>query len=439
MHRLYGVLLVMLLAVGGCTAVLDTQNYAPEDQARGQGCIGSASSYSLPKGIIELQVVESEGVRQRYDVLAKSIKWVTDPAYGPYCLDYLGSAFAEDALGIQKHDASEALTRIANRSVDKSKDITISLLEAAGDAAAAAAAGGRSVDLDSKISIDGKTVVYANFELDPFDYNQMRMINDSLKKIGYCVFIDARENVFAPAWSNDLCSETGYPSAAPHFDLKDPLGEQALPDPVAFTKRGILYRPAIGYTLVVMKRDDPTSRDYSRFPWYQQRAVDVQLPNGAPLFLLEIKRSFFVERVTDVTFDHGVPNDITIAKKSELNAVADVIVRAVQIAVQVPMRALTIRLNQAQNEQKLIAANSQLIKAIDEYERAKQTIITPRTAVVDSDEAASPILVREAGANRNAFQVDGRSAAVANCMLDQRFANDPDGLELCKRIVAEGQ
>ncbi|TIX86171.1 MAG: hypothetical protein E5V21_01900 [Mesorhizobium sp.] len=191
MHRLYGVLLVMLLAVGGCTAVLDTQNYAPEDQARGQGCIGSASSYSLPKGIIELQVVESEGVRQRYDVLAKSIKWVTDPAYGPYCLDYLGSAFAEDALGIQKHDASEALTRIANRSVDKSKDITISLLEAAGDAAAAAAAGGRSVDLDSKISIDGKTVVYANFELDPFDYNQMRMINDSLKKIGYCVFIDA--------------------------------------------------------------------------------------------------------------------------------------------------------------------------------------------------------------------------------------------------------
>ncbi|TIX86172.1 MAG: hypothetical protein E5V21_01905 [Mesorhizobium sp.] len=188
-----------------------------------------------------------------------------------------------------------------------------------------------------------------------------------------------------------------------------------------------------------MKRDDPTSRDYSRFPWYQQRAVDVQLPNGAPLFLLEIKRSFFVERVTDVTFDHGVPNDITIAKKSELNAVADVIVRAVQIAVQVPMRALTIRLNQAQNEQKLIAANSQLIKAIDEYERAKQTIITPRTAVVDSDEAASPILVREAGANRNAFQVDGRSAAVANCMLDQRFANDPDGLELCKRIVAEGQ
>ncbi|RUX34644.1 hypothetical protein EOA23_00935 [Mesorhizobium sp. M2A.F.Ca.ET.042.01.1.1] len=439
MHRLYGVVLVALLAISGCTAVLETQNYVPSPETLHQGCMSSANSYSLPKGIIELQVVESDGATQRYDVVAKSIKWVTDPAYGPYCLDYLGSAFAEDALGIQKDNASEALVRIANHSVDKSKDIAISLMEAAGDAAAAAAAGGRSVDLDSKISADGKTAVYANFELDPFDYKQMRMINASLRKIGYCVFIDARENVFAPSWSNDLCSETGYPSAAPNFDLKDPLGAQALPDQIAFSKRGILYRPAIGYTLVIMRRDDPTSHDYARFPWYQQRAIDLQLPNGAPLFLLEIKRSFFVERITDVTFDHGVPSDITIAKKSEFNAVADVVVRAVQIAVQVPMRALTIRLNQAQNEQKLIAANSQLVRAIDEYQRAKQTVITPRTAVMASDEAPSAVLATQAGGNRNALQVDGRSAALANCMLDQRFANDPDGLELCKRIVAEGQ
>lgn len=432
--------LAAALAAGGCTAMLDTQAYTQEETPNGQGCIGSASAYSLPKGVIELQVVEREGEQQSFDIVPVKVKFVTDPDYGPFCLDYLGSAFAEDALGIEKDAASEALTRIANRSVDKSKDIAISLLEAAGDAAAAAAGGGRSVDLDSKISPDAKTAVYANFELDPFDYSQMKMINASLKKIGYCVFIDARDNVFAPSWSNDMCTETGYPGAEPHFDLKDPLGAQGRPDPVKFTKRGILYRPTIAYTLVIMKREDPTSRDYRRFPWYQQRSVDLQLPNGAPLFLLEIKRSLFVDRVTDVTFDKGVPIDITIAKKSELNAVADVVVRAVQIAVSVPMRALTIRLNQAQNEQKLIAANSQLIKAIDGYERAQQTIITPRTAVVASAEAPAETAARVVTTRSEpTLAVSGRSAAIANCMLDQRFATDPDGPAICQKIVAENQ
>jgi len=439
MEKLYGVLLLMLLATGGCTAVLDTQAYAPDGSPGGQGCIGSGSSYALPKGIVEFQVIEYEGEQRRFDLLPGGVKWVTDEAYGPYCLDYLGSAFAEDALAIQKDTASEALTRIANRSIDRSKDIAISLLEAAGNAAAAAAAGGRSVDLNAKISTDGKTAVYANHQMDPFDYQQMRMINADLKKIGYCVFIDARENVFVPSWSNSLCSETGYPDVDRHWDLKNAYGEPTKLDETTLTKRGILYRPAIGYTLVVMKRDDPTSRDYRRFPWYQQQAVDLQLPNGAPLFLLEIKRSLFVERVTEVTFDRGVPVDINIAKKSELNAVADVVVRAVQIVVQVPIRALTIRLNQAQNEQKLIAANSQLIKAIDEFERTQQTIITPRTAVLASNGPTSQVVISETNIGQNTLQVDPRSAAVAECMLDQRFASDPDGLALCERLATEGQ
>lgn len=437
--------LFALTALAACSAVLDTKPYsgdgtaayAPEDASLAQSCVASASAYSLPKAVVVFDAEESDGSPRAFSLTDPALKWVTDGAYGPFCLNYLGSPFAEDALGIEHAPGNESLARVANRALDRSKDVAISLLEAAGDAAAAQAGGGRSVDIDSKIANGSNKPIYAHFEFDPFDRSAMEMNNTALKKIGYCVFIDAKQSAFAPSWTNDVCSETGYPPAAPRFDLKDPAGAAAMPDPIKFVGRGILYRPPVAYTLVIMKRDDPTSRDFKRFPWYLQKSLDLQLPNGAPIFLLEIKRSMFVERVSDIRFENGVPYDITVAKKSELNAVSDVVVRAVQVVVQVPLRALTIRLNAAQNEQKLIAANSQLLKAINDYQVTRQTIITPGTAKIagaDDDRPRSVIVADPTG-----LPISPRSTAVADCMRDQRFGNDPDGPAICQQIVDQGQ
>ncbi len=377
--RTLGTIAVVLAAAlaGGCQ-MLDSRWLDTDPTAAGTTCHSNAGTYHLPRRLITITVMgtDKDGFALNVDANGDTTAPYVADRSETYCLDFLLSYLSADRVGIQRTEDG-LLQRVYTQADDKTKDIAQQLIQGAADLVASNQAGipGRSFATRPRFAGDGNTVV-ATFQFDPFVEREAREVNTALIEYGYCVYLDSQRDAFAPPWSQNICRDAvlgrkktprnpavyAGPSVVYKADPAYPRSGLVIldprPVPPEVQQTGILYRPELTHTLVVLRKPDPGSR-FSE--WRSVASDKIVMPNAAPAFILEVKRAIFVKAETDVQFASGLIKNVTVNKPSELLAASNLVVAAVQIVTNIPKRALTIFNNRADNTIALINTNAQLI------------------------------------------------------------------------------
>lgn len=332
----------LLTTLSSCTSMLETTIV---DTAESTACLSGAGAYFLPKKVltVEIKGKDEKGGKLRGYGIDITDDWKSIPdREQAYCLDYLGSITSRDEVGIIRTDEG-LLRRVYTRAEDRSVAIAKTLIDTAFLLGAAA---GRQA-----LGASGQTFA-GPFTFDPFDPYEAARINAALRPYGYCVFVSEFSfpyGVLPASWCEQPRVLSIHVSKAP--PLADPL------PPVNISSRGVLYRPNITRTLTVMRKADPYGRD----PWLLTMTKQVEVPNRAPVFSAEVTRSLFVDRVTDLEFNDGILTNVSVKKPSELAAFVEIPLAVVSAAVALPGTIVKLKINDANNQERLIRAQTELI------------------------------------------------------------------------------
>lgn len=411
--------LVFLLA--GCNVYRSTSLDAYTQTTNPRFCKTTAGAYALPKGELVMRIERkavgaggayhfelAEGASAQDGTLIA----FTGDANHRYCLDFLANGFYADAIGVTRDDA-QLLERVYSNAEDKAKGVIEAVVEGAGTAIAAAG-GGRSFGAEANGSQD---VVQLRF--DPFDDDLITQINDAIRYTGHCIYIEPDGDPHVPFWMRNQCaSRKVYRPAHGKDDPDDVLDTSAF---VAGAGRfGIFYKPVLSHTLVILKKDDPTSNQ----PWRVWKRKVIELPNRAPPFMIEVRRGLFTDRKTDIAFQSGMLQSVTVDKKSELNAVADVLVRIAQVAVQIPAKALIISTNEAKNREALIKTNQTLIQTLNALKTAQDDYAARVAGLTQEQREALDGAGRSSGFSARSFEICIQSVALASLEEAERVCRD---------------
>ena len=286
-----------------------------------------------------------------------------------YCLRYASNAFSTEQIGVEIGKEG-LLKKVYSDSQDATKDITLKVVEAATNLVATQRAESDSYTTQgivkrSEDSTDQMRHV-ATYTVDPFDEVAMEAINQALWSFGYCVHLDDTDDIYVPAWSVAQCR-----IAASESVRSDTVSGPVTPTPPVASQGahwGILYRPNLTHRLMVRHRKDP--REITS--WELDQVHILEIPNAAPVFSVDVRRAFFADRQTTLTFDHGVLADVTISKGSELNALADIPLQVAQFIVSIPAQVLQLRINRTSNSQEVIKANQQLLNTYSQITEKRE-------------------------------------------------------------------
>ncbi len=437
-------LLAIALLTGCSSNMLDSQRLPTGLEEIGATCHSNAGAYHLPRRLVMVQVRTGAAAGYAIQVNQGDPKYVAD-RNETYCLDFLLSPTSIDRVGVQR-DTMGLLQRVYTQAEDKSKEIVQTSVQAIADLVSSQQADSlRSAYADQ--IVDAGTAVIASFEFDPFVEREAREVNIALAEFGYCLFLDPTNDPFVPAWSLQICKELAD-QKTPRQARKPPSRNQAPvwkaepylrsglrifdPKPVSkeWQSRGILYRPDLSHSLVVLRQKDPGSR---QSPWMPAASERVNMPNAAPAFVLEVKRATFVTAKTDVVFTNGMIKSISVDKPSELLAVSHLAVAVAQTIVQIPQRTFDIFSNRAQNTEALIRANAELIDALRQYgtdvdaaAAVRQDLIVPRSSVLRADTRVPNTIANTA------------SARLFECLRNPAVQRHKDPAQFCRNQTIQG-
>jgi hypothetical protein len=424
-------------ALGGCQ-MLDSTHLEADPAFAGASCRSNAGTYHLPRRL--LTITMSGNQKDGYGIkVDQDAVYVADRSE-TYCLDFLLSATSADRIGVQR-DENGLLQRIFTQADDKTPAVAAQVIQAAADLVASNRASLQRSSQQFK-DADNQIIAVASYQFDPFVEREAREVNEALATFGFCVYLDPHNDPFVPSWSEDICRGRAEPrakqareaipgavyKAEPAFPRSGLAIFDPKPVPPEMQARGILYRPELSHSLVIIRKQDRGSRS-----WRVAASERVVMPNAAPAFILEVKRATFVKAETDIQFTSGMIKSISINKPSELLAASDLAVTAAQTVVNIPARTLTIFNNRADNTEKLIQTNAQLINVL-------------RSQNADADAAAQAqqgtnlILSRSANTSARTLNVESEtpSAKLTACLNDPATQQYPDPVRVCQEIVNRG-
>jgi hypothetical protein len=403
---------------------MDSTLYFPGPLA----CEGPLGAYTLPKRVITAVVSETTAVtgtkRLQRSIVVTGPTVIPDPdPRFSFCLNYLGSPFAEDAVVVSRTEDG-LLMRVYSRLADKTKQIAGKVLDIVG----VGLTGNPAFDgalRSRKLQIGTDVAIIASLTFDPFDRVEAARMNRRLSELGFCVYIEGA------TFDLDIPPDT-YCAAPGRFLMTPPPPRGPVvkapvllmvnePVPPQAAASGILYRPNLRYELTVKRRREPDLPG----DWRVIETRQIEMPNASPVLSLQIERSLFVTRKTDVTFDYGTLLDVTIDKPSELAEFVDIPLQAVQAAFAIPAQMVQVRINRANNEERLIRAQSALIATVRNYKLDIQPGPLQSDVVPVNSNAVSP--------NRNANAVGG--GGQSSRFADPRFRDDAEAV--CGKHCAE--
>jgi hypothetical protein len=325
----------------------------------------------LPKKHIEISIAQGDAgsdASQPYVLALGEAKSVPDKTRS-YCLDYIGSATAEDDIKVVR-DSNSLLTMISSTNDDKLKDIiekavTIGLIAATGNPDF----GLRSISFRTK---EGARIL-AYHDFDPFDRRRLAEINMSLRDYGYCILVAHHTidlNQLSPAERRSFpASYCRNPRSFVDVVHEDPLISLG-PVPLEESRRGILYRAEQTHQIIVFRKNDPKSYE----SWRLYLTKQLEMPNLSPTFSVSVDRSLFVKRETTLLFNSGVLQDVTVDKPSEMLEVAALSLKIAQAVVSVPAEIVQVRLTDVNNRTRLIQAQRELIMTRTSYLNTLKTL-----------------------------------------------------------------
>ena len=332
--------MALLAAATNCSTMLDTHVLDP---AAPMTCTNAAGAYFLPKKLIRVKV---SGDAKTAGKNGLGLDVGDLPGSVPdrsvvYCLDYLASPTSRDEVGIIR-TSEGLLQRVYTRAEDKSVDIAKTLIDTSFLLTGAALREGVGIQT---------SVIVGDYEFDPFEPVEAARINAALRQFGYCVFVEGYSFPFGIS-PQSWCERPQVISIhVARADMAEPL------PPAEMSRRGVVYRPNITHTLTVLRKANPAGRG----PWLLAMTRQIEVPNGAPVFVAEVNRSLFVDRVTDLEFSDGVLTNISVKKPSEIAAFVEIPLAIAKAVTALPGLVLNLKINDANNRQRLINAQSELI------------------------------------------------------------------------------
>lgn len=420
-------------ALAACGPTLVSERYGRTDESsNGLACQYQAGAYALPRDLLRMEFWKKQdpGVAEYIWPKVVSVARTADTRR-IYCLDFLGSILADDKIAIGRDtdtDTSDGssllLTTIGAQSADRSLEIAHEVVKAAVHVAS-----NRGAFLDAK---DSKEVVEGQFDFDPFDRRQMDSINEALRPLRHCVFLDPTNDPYVPRWHGDLCKGYNGPKAsAPRDDYYGLAVIDENPPPLSASLRGVLYKPLLTHKLVIMQKNDNPDGPYWRI--FETRRV--QMTNAAPAFILEINRSAFVKRTTTVKFDKGVLQSVSVDKPSEMLALSRFMLSTTQLLISIPVSAVVPQKSEAESRKELIATQDKIISNLGNYNAAVQR--QKGREAVDAAVASGLRPSRAANTRSTATEaaVDG-SIEYDECL--KLASAQPNPRAACEEILASG-
>ena len=405
--RTAGAVALFFMALSGCTSILDTTALEVGPVVT---CTNSAGAYFLPKKTVTVTIQgddKSGGELRGFGInVGDLLNSIADRDQG-YCLDYLGSLLSRDEVGIIRSPEG-LLRRVYTRAEDKTVEIAKTLIDTGFLLAGAA---GRDL-------IGGSTGPVAGpFEFDPFDPYEAAKINSTLRQFGYCVFVEGFSFPYGVS-PGSWCEQPRLVSV--HVAKAPPLIVEELP-PLEISRRGVLYRPNISHTLTVLRKADPRGSSDS---WKLTMAKQIEVPNRAPVFVAEVNRSLFVDRITDLEFSDGVLTNISVKKPSEAAAFVEIPLAIVSAVVAVPGLIVKLKINDANNQERLIRAQTELISVRRQHKDAIDGLVASHGA---GSLAGLPLTPD----NRSLADPQTRANAIQNCLSTGK------PLDVCERQWAD--
>jgi hypothetical protein len=333
--------MTLFAIVSNCSTMLDTHVLDP---AAPMTCTNAAGAYFLPKKLIKVQVtgdIKTAG-KNGLGLDVGDVPISAPDRSVVYCLDYLASPTSRDEVGIIRNPEG-LLQRVYTRAEDKSVDIAKTLVDTSFLLTGAA--------LREGVGITQPSAIVGDYEFDPFEPVEAARINAALRQFGYCVFVEGYSFPFGLS-PQSWCEQPRVISVhVARADVAEPLPAAEM------SRRGVLYRPNVTRTLTVLRKANPTGRG----PWLLAMTRQIEVPNGAPAFVAEVNRSLFVDRVTDLEFSDGVLTNISVKKPSEIAAFVEIPLAIANAVAALPGLVVKLKINDANNRQRLINAQSELI------------------------------------------------------------------------------
>jgi hypothetical protein len=209
-----------------------------------------------------------------------------------FSLSYSPNKWFHDEITIQVGKDS-LLDKVDISSEDRSPEIAKKLIELSTNVARSAAAFNGAPP-----SVTYETIFTATF--DPTSTIELNRINNLLR------------NVDGGPYSVDTncVSSPDFTAASSNYDpsefCKEPIPDIDAPSTTVTELPGIVFRPALGYSLTLSRGG------------VAMEVASVVLPNEAEVLFLPVSRASFVKKVQNLDFTEGMLTQVTVNKPSEI-------------------------------------------------------------------------------------------------------------------------
>lgn len=381
------------------------------------GCHSDAGSYYLGKSLLKVKVRELAAAEEAtkkagYYIDAVTVEVQPDRRY-PYCLDYLASATSNDTFLIEKTAGKSLIKKITSSADDKSKEIATDLIKAAfigishnPNFNSNLAQATRATFGAPRIAAD---TLRFEAEYDPFNAHQTAVINDALNDFGFCLVLEDQALDSKYASIDDYCDHPLQYSSREAQLIKATTEQYGLP-PRPYSD-GLFYRPRLPYNYLLFTKPNRQVRG----EWRLRGTTTIYLENKAPIFAINIDRTFFAKRETTLQFDDGALRDIHIRKDSELVGAVNIPLQIAQGIAALPTNIIQVRINNTNNQGKLVEAQTALIKEKEARLKALEAYEKTKTEVSPAALAAQQSMSTRSGASFEA-QTNLHNMCLANCV-----------------------
>jgi hypothetical protein len=358
------ILLAGSAALAACTVVESYRIPAvASDPERGTPCASRLGSYSLPRGLLRVQVGTTAESKKpgivKLDTVDVPVKVIRhpDPAL-TFCLDHVSSYTADDKIDVVKWPVTDTsvstkgsiLGAMTVNATDQSVYIINSLIRAL-----FIFVSGDPNFTTRRALITSPVATLADLEYDPFNPTESASINARLSKLGYCLVLESYTFDTKRVGLDQYCNNPERYGQVPTMVTKAYMRVAA--EPMNPKLPGIHYRPRYPYRLMIFYRSDRTGR------WELDRMDTVELENMSPVMTLAVGRSTFAARSAYFLFEEGALKTACVSKGSELEGFVKIPLEISRAIVELPGAIFKIQIDQFSNLDALAKVEQQLFLA----------------------------------------------------------------------------
>ncbi len=402
-HNLLRSLLMTIFTIctlSGCNVVSSTQEFEKLKSGKfSQKCTSGLGSYSLAYSTVTIEVKQffttggGETKIKNVPTGSPTVNLTSSNHYPDndhiYCLNFLESGAARDVVNVQfgtdaqlanftKSDGTTGtgaeflaarknaepnglLASVISRNIDQTGVILRKIVRAlftllSGNSNLDP---GRSAQLGEAGAVP---LTVAKIEFDPFDPDDILMVNRRLEEYGVCITLREYTYHSTELSAQRYCNNPSLADGEQYYSryLRNAKKQGFL---VKQLPKGIYYRPRQDYPLNVYVKDDPG------YPgaWQLRKTAYISSENLSPVLSLGVNRAAFAEKRLILAFDNGNLIDYCMLKGSEVAGALEVPLEIIYGIVALPGNTIKAQVDLASGKQKLLKAQSDLLGVQNRY------------------------------------------------------------------------